>query len=126
MHSALTWLNTDKDRNCIHVLTYLLAIRRSVSIPKLPRICKSVLHNSSGRLVFLLQNKPQNLEPSYKMDLDFCVVLKEKNSCLIIKVLWYLFQWKDVSFKDVKVSSWQTAMQFLATRKVRGIVSISM
>lgn len=29
--------------------------------------------------------------------------------------------WKDVSFKDVKVSSWQTAMQFLATRKVRGI-----
>ena len=42
----------------------------------------SVMSNLAVRWPFLLQNNPKNLDPSYKMDLDFGIVLKTRSPCL--------------------------------------------
>ena len=42
-----------------------------VIVQKSPQMCNSVLWNSAIRWVSALENNPKNLDPSYKMDLDF-------------------------------------------------------
>ena len=44
-------------------------IRWVFTIPKLLQMCKYVLCNSATNGVFLLQNDPKDLDPSFKMDL---------------------------------------------------------
>ena len=43
-----------------------MVIRQGFTFPELPQICNSVY-----KIGFSRQNSPKNLDPSYKMDLDF-------------------------------------------------------
>ena len=52
---------------------------------------KSVRQNSALIQVLPFLNNPKDLDPSFKMDLDFSDCFgRKKNLCLIIKEIWIL------------------------------------
>ena len=53
------------------------------------QITKSVLWNLAVILVLPYLNNPNDLELSYKMDLDFGIVLEGKKVCLITEEILY-------------------------------------
>ena len=61
---------------------YFFGYKTGFSLSRMTKITKSVLCNFAIIRLLPLLNNPKNLDPSYKMDLDFWIVLEEKNSVL--------------------------------------------
>ena len=66
------------------------AIRQDFSLSQMTSITKSVIWNFAIIQVLPFLNNPNNLDPSYKMDLDFWDCFGRKKFCLITEEIWYM------------------------------------
>ena len=81
-------LQTAEDK-CTFYCIYL-AIRRGFTLFRMTTNTKPVLWNYARIRVLPFLNNPKDPDPSYKMDLDFKIVLEGKKLCLITEEIRYL------------------------------------